>query len=62
MYSGFEKLSEGVGSSKQMAETRVILINKAVKNALISHYSVELKNFKVPTDSEDDDSITFFQE
>jgi large subunit ribosomal protein L44 len=56
MYSGFEKIGEGYGSSLQMAETR------AIKDALIKYYAVEVKSVTVPSDFEPEESITFLQE
>ncbi|KAJ3000234.1 hypothetical protein HDV02_000147 [Globomyces sp. JEL0801] len=53
MYSGLEKIGEGYGSSLKMAETR------AVKDALMKHYLVEVRNATVPTDFESEESISF---
>lgn len=56
MYSGIEKIGQGYGSSLKMAETR------AVKDALLTYYSTELKSVKLPSDiDEDDESISFLE-
>ena len=38
-----------------------VYINKAVKDALLKHYSEEIAICTVPSDGEKEDSITFFK-
>jgi hypothetical protein len=55
MYSGFQIIGEGYGSSLQMAETR------AVKDALTNYYTKEALSETVPSDFESEESISFFE-
>ncbi|KAI9291589.1 ribonuclease III [Neoconidiobolus thromboides FSU 785] len=54
VYSGDVKLGESYGSSLKMAEFR------ACKDALIRYYLTELKDFQLPSDTLEEDELTFF--
>ncbi|KAJ3303092.1 hypothetical protein HDV03_004171 [Kappamyces sp. JEL0829] len=53
MYSGFQKIGEGYGSSLKMAE------NRAIRDALIKHYVAEIQKVSVPLDFTPEEDISF---
>ncbi len=57
IYSGTEKIGEGYGDSKKMAEYR------ASRDALMKHYTLESQSIKFPNfDTSTPEEITFFNQ